>query len=116
MTTPPDKFFGWSDETVEKVADAIFRIRNQRHPAPVSNADLAKAALAAVAECSEVKALVGKATEAAETIAQCVRVEHGWPSVHPVNIRRYERDMEQVQEILDAVKPLTKATHDHPTR
>lgn len=41
----------WSDETVEKVAKAIFECDG-------TYGDKAKAALAAVAECSEVKALV----------------------------------------------------------
>lgn len=50
-----------------------------------------------------IEKLVEKATEAAETIAQCVKVEHGWPNVHPANQRRYDRDMEQVQEILAAL-------------
>lgn len=50
-----------------------------------------------------IEELLRTAREAADTIEQCVKVKWGWPEVHPANQRRYDSDMEQVSELLQAI-------------
>ena len=104
----------FSDETVERVKTPEFdKACRMYKPGLGGINDIIRAALSSLTladlmQVEEVRALVTLSREAANTIEQCIKVEHGWPIVHPANQRRYDRDMEQVQDILKATEAFTE--------
>lgn len=99
----------FSDETVERIANKVGREIPSAYRTTATLAALSSLTLADLMGVDKVRELVRLSLEAANTLEQCVKVEWGWPNVHPANKRRYDRDMEQVQDILKATKAFTEA-------